>query len=115
MTGGERHDITQAESLLARFHLGSVIADRAYDRDALRQQLQVSQVEVVIPSRRNRKQQQDYDHLRYKERNVVERFINRIKWFRRIFTHYDKLARRYMAFLHLASTLVWLNRNVNEP
>ncbi len=47
--------------------------------------------------------------------DMVERFINRIKWFQRIFTRYEKLARRFMAFLHLAATLIWLERNVNEP
>ncbi|MXY92900.1 MAG: transposase [Caldilineaceae bacterium SB0664_bin_27] len=73
------------------------------------------QVEVVIPSRRYRKQSRVYDRIRYRERNIVERFINKIKWYRRIFTCYDKLARRFMAFLHFASTLLWLKRKVNEP
>ena len=114
LTGGERHDITQAESLLAPFHFDAVIADKGYDSDPLRALLAAQQVEVVIPSRRNRKRQRDYDRLRYKERNIVERFINRIKWYRRIFTRYDKLARRYMAFLHLAATMIWLRRNVND-
>ena len=114
LTGGERHDITQAESLLAPFHFDAVIADKGYDSDPLRMLLAAQQVEVVIPSRRNRKRQRDYDQLRYKERNIVERFINRIKWYRRIFTRYEKLARRYMAFLHFAATLIWLRRNVND-
>ncbi len=70
---------------------------------------------MVIPSRRYRKQPHDYDRLRYRKRNLVERFINRRKWFRRIFARYEKLARRFMAFLHFAATLIWLERNVNEP
>ena len=115
LTGGERHDLTQAESLLAPFHFGAVIADKGYDSDSLRELLTAKQVEVVIPSRRHRKQPHDYDRLRYRKRNIVERFINRIKWYRRIFTRYEKLARRFMAFLHFAATLIWLERNVNEP
>ena len=115
MTGGERHDLSQAESLLAPFHFDAVIADKGYSSDRLRELLTARQVEVVIPSRRYRKQPRDYDRLRYKERNIVERFINRIKWYRRIFTRYEKLARRFMAFLHFASTLIWLERNVNGP
>ena len=115
MTGGERHDLAQAESLLAPFHFDAVIADKGYDSDPLRELLTAKQVEVVIPSRRYRKQPHDYDRLRYRKRNMVERFINRIKWFRRIFTRYEKLARRFMAFLHFAATLIWLERNVNEP
>ena len=114
LTGGERHDITQAESLLAPFHFDAVIADKGYDSGSLRALLEAKQVEVVIPSRRDRKQQRDYDRLRYKERNNVERFINKIKWYRRIFTRYEKLARCFMAFLHFAATLIWLKRNVHD-
>ena len=108
LTGGERHDMSQAELLLAPFHFDAVIADKGYDSDPLREPLAAQQVEVVIPSRRYRKQPGDYDRVRYRERNIVERFINKIKWYRRIFTRYEKLARRYMAFLHLAATLIWL-------
>ena len=115
LTGGERHDMSQAESLLAPFHFDAVIADKGYDSDPLRELLAAQQVEGVIPSRRYRKQPWDYDRVRYRERNIVERFINKIKWYRRIFTRYEKLARRFMAFLHFASTLIWLERNVNEP
>ena len=107
--------MSQAESLLAPFDFDAVIADIGYDSDPLRELLTARQVEVVIPSRRYRKQPRDYDRLRYKERNIVERFINRIKWYRRIFTRFEKLARRFMAFLHFAATLIWLERNVNEP
>ena len=107
--------MTQAESLLTPFDFEAVIADKGYDSDPLREQLAARQVKVVIPFRSYRKQPRDYDRIRYRERNIVERFINRIKWCRRIFTRYDKLARRYIAFLHFASTLIWLKRNVNEP
>ena len=107
--------MTQAESLLASFDFDAVIADKGYDSDPLRAPLAAQQAEVVIPSRRNRRQPRDYDRIRYRERNIVERFINKLKWCRRIFTRYDKLARRYMVFLHFASTLIWLKRNVNEP
>ena len=100
--------MSQAELLLAPFHFDAVIADKGYDSDPLREPLAAQQVEVVIPSRRYRKQPGDYDRVRYRERNIVERFINKIKWYRRIFTRYEKLARRYMAFLHLAATLIWL-------
>ncbi len=106
LTGGERHDLSQAESLLAPFHSDAVIAGKGYDSDPLRELLTARQVEVVIPSRRSRKQPRDYDQLRYKERNIVERFINRIKWYQRIFTRYEKLARRFMAFLHFAANLI---------
>ena len=105
--------MTQAESLLAPFHFDAVIADKGYDSDPLRELLAAQQVEVVIPFSSNRKQPRHYDRIRYRERNIVERFINKIKWYRRIFTRYEKLARRFMALWHFASTLIWLKRNVN--
>ncbi|MCY3902689.1 MAG: transposase [Caldilineaceae bacterium] len=78
LTGGERHDLSLAESLLAPFHFDAVIADKGYSSDPLRELLTAKQVEVVIPSRCYCKQPRGYDRLRYKERNIVERFINRI-------------------------------------
>jgi len=93
----------------------AVIAGKGYDSDLLRELLAARQVEVVIPSRRYRRQPRDYDRMRYRERNIVERFINKLKWCRGIFTRNEKLARRFMVFLHFASTLIWLKRNVNEP
>ena len=100
--------MTQAESLFAPFDFEAVFADKGYDSDPWRELLAAQQVEVVIPYRCNRKQPRDYDRIRYRERNIVERFINKIKWYRRIFTRYDKLARRLMALLHFASTLIRL-------
>ena len=107
--------MTQAEALLTPFDFDAVIADKGYDSDPLRELLAAQQVEVVIPSRSNRKQPRDYDRIRYRERNIVERLINKLKWCRRISTRYEKLARHFIAFLHFASTLIWLKRNVNAP
>ena len=82
LTGSERHDMSQAELLPAPFHFDAIIADKGYDSDPLRELLAAQQVEVVIPFRRYRKQPWDYDRVRYRERNIVERFINKIKWYR---------------------------------
>lgn len=108
LTGGERHDSTQAEALLAPFQFDYAIADKAYDSDPLLAAISAKEAEAVIPARKNRVEPRDYDHHLYKERHLIECFINKIKWYRRIFTRYDKLARRYTAFLHLAATLIWL-------
>lgn len=108
LSGGERHDITQAEGLLDAFQFDYVIADKGYDSDALRQTITEREANAIIPARKSRVERRDYDVHLYKERHLVECFINKIKWFRRIFTRYDKLARRYTAFLHFAATLIWL-------
>ena len=107
--------MTQAEELRAPFDSDAVIADRGYDSDPLRELLAAQQVEVVIASRSYRKQPRDHDRIYYRERNIFERLINKLKWCRRISTRYEKLARHFIAFLHFPSTPIWLKQNVNEP
>lgn len=63
--------------------------------------------EPVIPSQSKRKLQRTYDQERYKNRNRVERFFNRLKQFRRIATRYDKLDARYAAFVLVAGAVIW--------
>ncbi|MEA3338131.1 MAG: IS5/IS1182 family transposase, partial [Chloroflexota bacterium] len=58
--------------------------------------------------RKNRTEPRYYDVHLYKERHLVECFINKIKQYRRIFSRFDKLARRYLGFLRFAATLIWL-------
>ena len=108
LTGGQRHDVTQAQALLIPFDFERAIADKAYDADELLAFIAEKEAEAVIPPTAKRNEQRDYDKHAYKERHLVECFINKIKWYRRIFTRYDKLARRYMAFLHLAGAFIWL-------
>ena len=106
LTPGQQADVTQAEVLLEGYTPEAVIADKAYDSDAL-----VTTIEArpaVIPPRENRKQLRDYDRILYKARNLVERFINRIKHFRRVATRYEKTARNFLAFVQVASIMVLL-------
>ena len=108
LTPGQKHDINQAENLTMDYHPERVIADKGYDSDHFRQELERRGIEVVIPSRSNRKAPHDYDKHLYKERHLVECFINKIKQFRRVFSRYDKLARNYLSFLQFAAALIWL-------
>jgi transposase len=64
--------------------------------------------QAVIPPRSNRQSSRPYDHHLYKDRNLVERFFNRLKHYRRVATRYDKLARNYCAFIAIVSVWVWL-------
>jgi putative transposase len=66
------------------------------------------EAEAVIPPKKNRTQQREIDRELYKDRNKVERFIGRIKHYRRVATRYEKTARNYLAMLHLVSAMVWL-------
>jgi len=65
-------------------------------------------MEAVIPSKRNRRVQRPYDIDLYKERNIIERFFNKLKQFRRVATRYDKLLANFMGFVKLAAITIWL-------
>lgn len=108
LTGGERHDCTQAEALIADYEFERLLADKSYDSDAFIQKLAALGVEVVIPSRANRIEPRAYDKHWYKERHLVECFINKIKHYRRIFSRFEKFATRYLGFLSFAAALIWL-------
>ena len=108
LTGGQRHDITQAEDLIAGYEFERVIADRAYDSDDLLRRIAEQEAEAVIPPRKNRKEQRDYDKHLYKERHLVECFFNKIKHYRHLFSRFEKLDKRYLGFLSFVGALIWL-------
>ena len=62
----------------------------------------------VIPPHQRAKEGRAYDRWLYRERHLVECFINKLKHFRRIFSRFEKLASRYLGFLHFVSALIWL-------
>ena len=108
LTGGQRHDITQAEGLVIGFECEYVIADKSYDAADFLQLIEAIKAIPVIPPRSSRKQQRDYDHHLYRERHLVECFIGKIKHYRRIFSRFEKLASRYLGFLCFVGALIWL-------
>jgi transposase len=110
LTEGERHDVTCAELLLEGLQPDYVIADKGYDSDAVRERIRSAGAKPVIPSRRNHRTRR-HDRQRYKLRNVVERFINRIKHCRRVATRYEKLAVTFLGFVQVAS-IITLPMNV---
>lgn len=85
-----------------------VAGDMAYDAGPLIERLVANRCTVVIPSNPTRATQREIDLDLYKERHLVECFFQRIKRFRRIAMRFEKLARNFLAFLHLACVLVWL-------
>jgi len=108
LTAGQRHDITQAQHLLAGFDFERLIADRGYSAAHFIDYLLERGIEAVIPPHQRAKVLREYDAWLYRERHLVECFINKIKHFRRIFSRFDKLDRTYSGFLHFVSTLIWL-------
>jgi transposase len=108
LTPGQQADVTQGPALLEGQNPSLVIADKGYDSDALVGDIEAQGAEAVIPPRRNRTEARPYDAHYYRERNLVERFINRIKQCRRVATRYEKTARNYLAFVQVAAILVLL-------
>ncbi len=64
---------------------------------------------MVIPPKRHRKIQRDYDKELYKSRHLIENFFCKLKQFRAIATRCDKTARNFLAAVHLAASAIWLN------
>ena len=108
LTPGQESDISQAPALLEGFSPERVIADKGYDADSFIDKIRSLGAEPVIPPRSNRVEQREYDRHWYKNRNLVERFFNRIKQFRRIATRYEKLDRNFMAMIDIACICIWL-------
>jgi transposase len=108
LSGGERHDITQAQSLVAGLVSDHVIADRAYDADEFITFVIQQGGEPVIPPRKRRKEPREYDDWLYRERHLVGCYINKIKHYRHIFSRFDKLATRLLGFLSFVGALIWL-------
>ena len=108
LTAGQVADCTQAELLLTSITTQNVLGDKGYDSDATVDFISQSGAGVVIPPKKNRTVKRPCDFALYCERNLVERFFNKIKHYRAISTRYAKRARNYMAFVALISTMLWL-------
>jgi len=105
---GNSHDILAVPTLLEGYRPEAVLADRAYDANSLRQHLEQIGAEAVIPSTRSRRAPIPHDPIVYKLRNRIERCFNKLKHFRRFATRYDRLAAHYLAFIHIAASMIWM-------
>ena len=108
LTAGQAHDVKQGPRLLHGRRCDYVIADKAYDADHFIELIEAMGAIPVIPARSHRTVPRSYDAHLYKERHLVECFINKIKWYRRIFSRFDKLAKRFLGFLAFVASLIWL-------
>lgn len=112
LTPGQAADCRHAETLLADVAFACSIGDRAYDTDAIRldsaavQRCAAHGIEVVIPSKRNRKMPIPHDRARYRTRHRIENLFCRIKDHTRIVSRKDKTSRSYAGFVSLAFALI---------
>lgn len=104
LTGGQAHDAPILPALLDHPVAPlAVVADKAYDNEAVRDDGAV----LVIPVRITAKRQQRYDRRLYRLRNIVERFFCRLKDMRRLATRFDKLTRNFLAAIYLFAARFW--------
>lgn len=106
VTAGQVGDITTAPTLLDGLSAKAVLADKAYDSNALRAIIASMGAKAVIPSNRSRKIAIPHDTAIYKHRNQIERCFNKLKHCRRFATRYDRRTSHYLGFVHLAATLI---------
>src|SRR5262249_11439855 len=109
LTAGQAHD-NRLCSVLLRYlpRRARLLADRGYDADWIRAFVTERGAWANIPPKRNRKDPICFSSYLYRDRNLIERFFNKIKQCRRVATRYDKLAANYLAFVKLACIRLWL-------
>jgi transposase len=108
ITAGQVGDITQAPALLEGHAAEAVLADKAYDSNALRTIIADMGAEAVIPSNRTRKIIIEHDEAIYTNRNRIERCFGRMKHFRRFATRYERRTIHFQGFVHLAAAMIWM-------
>lgn len=110
LSPGNDHDSIHAINLLSKIEIknSNILADKAYGTEAIRNYIKTNGADYVIPPKINNPNPWSCDWYRYKERHLVECFFQKIKWFRRIATRYDKLDKSFICFVFLAAMVVLL-------
>ena len=120
VTGGQVHDTRQVSALISRGAIRRIgqgrprlrptklVGDKAYSSRSIRLALRKRGIIPVIPTKANERRQPGFDREAYRQRNIVERLINRLKNFRRIATRYEKRAVNYLAMITLGAILLWI-------
>ena len=109
LSPGQMNDQPMAEILLNDLPAGAtVIADKGYDADWIRDLIEDSDCTPHIPPKSNRYDGITYSKRLYKRRNLIERCFNKLKQFRHIATRYDRNALNYLAMIKIAIVRLWL-------
>jgi len=120
LTAGQRHEATQFELLMEqgivkrpgvgrpKLRPTRVVGDKAYSSGKIRRYLRRRGIRITIPRKNNERHRGKFDREQYRQRNRVQRTINRLKQFRRVPTRYEKRAENYLAMLTIAAIILWL-------
>ena len=107
LTGGNASDSKLGIPLLTGLSAAHIIADKAYDTYAILNHIEAAGAQPIIPQRTCMPRKRDFDPIKYKLRNRIERTIGKLKQLRRIATRYDRIPQNYLASLYLASLSFW--------
>jgi transposase len=107
VTQGTTADCTQAIALIDGFAAEHLLADRGYDTDDIIEQVELRGMSPVIPPKKNRKKQREYDKYLYKARHLVENAFLYLKQWRGIATRYAKNSASFLAAIQIRCILQW--------
>jgi transposase len=120
LTAGQRHEATKLEVLMEqgavkrvgrgrpKIRPKRILGDKGYSSRKIRRYLKRRGIGSTIPRRCDETRTGPFNRALYKERNFVERLMNRLKQFRRVATRYEKRAVNFLAMVTLASIMLWL-------
>ena len=107
ITSGTVADCKEACKLIDGFDAEYVLADKGYDSNAIVEYIEENEMEAVIPPRKNRKEQREYDKHLYKHRHLVENAFSELKRWRGIATRYAKNTASFLAAVHIRCIAIW--------
>ena len=107
VTKGARADCTQAGALIDGFEGEYLLADRAYDTQEILDQAKSQDMKIVVPPKKNRKEQREYDKHLYKIRHLVENAFLHLKRWRGIATRYAKNTSSFVAAVQIRCMMLW--------
>ena len=108
ITKGTAADCKYASRLIEGFDAGALLADRAYDTDSIIAMALAAGMELVVPSKRNRKKTREYDEYLYRLRHLVENTFLHLKRWRGVATRYAKNASSFLAVIQIRCIAIWL-------
>jgi transposase len=107
---GNEHDSVRAIPLLKQINIKgcNILGDKAYGVQVIRDYISSQKATYTIPPKSNFNEPWFVDWHTYKERHLVECFFQKLKWFRRVATRYDKLDDSFLAFVYIAAVMILL-------
>ena len=110
LSSGNDHDSRHAVPLLSQINIegSNILGDKAYGAKAIRDYIDSQNAVYTSPPKSDVNDPWLVDWHTYKERHLIECFFQKLKWFRRVFTRYDKLDASFLAFVHIAAIAILL-------